>query len=152
MPFTHRPPRAPAHRLAALLGLAAVAAVLNAPARAQTPPDAGRLLEQTRPLAPPALPPATVPRVVDVPVRPTLALPEGASVQACAFRVSGATSYPVETLLALLQPWVGKRLDIAGLNEAAGVITRYYQGQGHLLTYAYIPAQRVADGDRKSVV
>ena len=46
----------------------------------------------------------------------------------------------------MLQPWVGKRLDLAGLNEAAGALTRYYQGQGHLLTYAYIPAQRVADG------
>lgn len=142
MHFLHRPPRAPG--LAALLGLAAAA--LNTSAWAQTPPDAGRLLEQTRPPAQPALPPATAPRVVDVPVRPTITLPEGVTVQASAFRVTGATSYAVDALTALLQPWVGKRLDIAGLNEAAGALTRYYQGQGHLLTYAYIPAQRVADG------
>ena len=137
--------RAPAHPSAALLALAAAAA-LSTPAWAQTPPDAGRLLEQMRQPAAPVLPPATAPRVVDVPVRPTITLPEGVTVQASAFRVTGATSYPVDTLTAMLQPWVGKRLDIAGLNEAAGVLTRYYQSRGHLLTYAYLPAQRVADG------
>ena len=139
-----RPPRASVHRLAALLGMAAAAA---APAiHAQTPPDAGRLLEQTRPPALPALPPAAAPRVVDVPVRPTITLPEGVTVQASAFRVSGASTFPADALTALLQPWVGRRLDIGGLNEAAGALTRYYQGRGHLLTYAYLPAQRVADG------
>ena len=140
-----RPRRAPAHPSAALLALAAAAA-LSTPAWAQTPPDAGRLLEQTRQPAVPVLPPATAPRVVDVPVRPTITLPEGVTVQASAFRVTGATSYPVDTLTAMLQPWVGKRLDIAGLNEAAGALTRHYQSRGHLLTYAYLPAQRVADG------
>lgn len=148
MPPLPRSPRAPAPRLVAVLGLAtaAVAATLSAPAWAQTPPDAGRLLEQTRPPALPALPPTTAPRVVDVPVRPTITLPDGVTVQASGFHVTGAVSYPVDTLTALLQPWVGKRLDIAGLNEAAGALTRYYQRQGHLLTYAYIPAQRVGDG------
>ena len=139
-----RPRRAPAHPSAALLALAAAA--LSTPVWAQTPPDAGRLLEQTRQPAVPVLPPATAPRVVDVPVRPTITLPEGVTVQASAFRVTGATSYPVDTLTAMLQPWVGKRLDIAGLNEAAGALTRHYQSRGHLLTYAYLPAQRVADG------
>ena len=145
MLFFPKTPRAPTPGGLALLGLAAVAACSQL-AFAQTPPDAGRLLEQTRPPATPALPPAAAPRVVDVPVRPTITLPDGVTVQASAFRVSGATSYPADVLTAMLQPWVGKRLDIAGLNEAAGVLTRYYQGRGHLLTYAYIPAQRVADG------
>jgi hemolysin activation/secretion protein len=62
------------------------------------------------------------------------------------FRVTGATSYPATELQALLTPWRGRKLDLAGLNDAAGAITRYYQGRGHLLTYAYVPAQRVADG------
>ena len=128
------------------LGAATLAGALALPAQAQVPPDAGRLLEQTRPPALPTLPPASAPRVVDVPVRPTISLPEGATVQANGFRVTGATSYPTETLAALLQPWQGKRLDIAGLNETAGVLTRYYQSRGHLLTYAYIPAQRVEGG------
>jgi len=143
MPTSHRPPCPQARRLAVLIGLACTTL---APAWAQTPPDAGRLLEETRQPTPPALPPATAPRVVDVPVRPTLTLPEGVSLQAGSFRVTGASSYPAEFLAGLLKPWVGKRLDINGLNEAAGALTRHYQSNGHLLTYAYIPAQRVADG------
>ncbi|KPF50947.1 hypothetical protein IP87_16860 [beta proteobacterium AAP121] len=84
--------------------------------------------------------------MVDAPVRPTLTLPEGVSVQAQGFRVSGARSYPAELLAEMLKPWVGRRLDLNGLNEAAGALTRHYQRNGHLLSYAYIPAQRVADG------
>lgn len=143
MPTFHSLPHPTARRLGVLFGLASTAL---APVWAQTPPDAGRLLEETRPPARPALPPATAPRVVDVPLRPTITLPEGVTVQASGFRVTGASSYPAELLTGLLQPWVGKRLDINGLNEAAGALTRHYQSNGHLLTYAYIPAQRVADG------
>jgi hemolysin activation/secretion protein len=138
-----RPLRACSPPLIALLGLAAV--VLQ-PAAAQTPPDAGRLLEETRPPPRPALPPATAPRVVEPPVRPTLNMPEGVKVTPSAFRISGAVSYPAEQLAELVKPWVGRALDINGLNEAAGAITRHYQSAGHLLTYAYVPAQRVADG------
>lgn len=143
MPPSQRPPRVPPRRLAALLGLAATAL---SPAWAQTPPDAGRLLEETRQPARPALPPATAPRIIEAPVRPTITLPEGVTVSASAFRISGATSFPAELLAELVKPWVGRKLDINGLNEAAGALTRHYQAQGHLLTYAYIPAQRVADG------
>lgn len=130
------------HRWPLALGLL----VLALPAAAQTPPDAGRLLDQARPPALPTLPPATAPRVVDAPVRPTLTLPEGVSVQAQGFRVSGARSFPADQLVEMLKPWVGRRLDLTGLNEAAGALTRHYQRNGHLLSYAYIPAQRVADG------
>jgi hemolysin activation/secretion protein len=73
-------------------------------------------------------------------------MPEGMTVVVSQFRISGAESYPTEQLTELVKPWVGRRLDIAGLNEAAGAITRHYQGAGHLLSYAYLPAQRVSDG------
>jgi hemolysin activation/secretion protein len=126
-------------------GLAAVALAAE-PASAQPAPDAGRLLEQTRP-APAAPPPGAVPeRLVQPPVRPTIALPEGVSVQVAAFRVSGAVSFDERVLLDLLRPWVGKRLDLRGLNEAAGALTRHYQNAGHFLSYAYLPAQRVDGG------
>ena len=127
---------------APLLTLMAAATAVQA----QTPPSSGQLLEETRRLAPPALPTQTPPRLIDAPVRPTLNLPDGVSVTVSDFRISGATSYPAAQLAELVKPWVGKRLDIAGLNEAAGALTRYYQANGHLLSYAYLPAQRVADG------
>lgn len=127
--------------LPALLALAGAAQ-----AQTPTPPSAGSLLEETRRQAPPTLPSATPPRLIEAPVRPTINMPEGVSVQVSAFRVTGALSYAPGALAALLQPWVGRRLDLRGLNEAAGVLTRHYQSNGHFLSYAYLPAQRVADG------
>ncbi|MBL8305789.1 MAG: ShlB/FhaC/HecB family hemolysin secretion/activation protein [Rubrivivax sp.] len=144
MPTLPRTLRLRAAPLASLL--AAALPLLATPAAAQSPPDAGRLLEQTQPPPRPVLPPAQAPRVVEPPVRPTINMPAGVTVTPSAFRITGASSFPVETLTALVQPYVGRKLDLAGLNEAAGTITRHYQAAGHLLTYAYLPAQRVADG------
>ena len=126
--------------------MASLVALLHTAASAQTPPDAGRLLEETRQPLRPALPPANAPRVLEAPVRPTVNLAEGATVAVSEFRITGAVSFPAAQLAALVKPWQGKRLDLNGLNEAAGALTRFYQSNGHLLTYAYVPAQRVADG------
>ena len=123
--------------------LALAAALPTAPAWAQS---AGQLLDETRRSNTPTLPSAPLPRLIEAPVRPTVVMPEGVTVAVSGFRISGAVSYPVEKLEELVKPWVGRRLDIAGLNEAAGAITRHYQAGGHLLSYAYLPAQRVADG------
>jgi hemolysin activation/secretion protein len=131
------------HRLQ-LLPLAVLLTVGTA--FAQAVPDAGQLLEQTRPPPRPALPTQTPPKVIDAPVRPTVTMPDGMTVAVSGFRITGAVSFAPEVLDALVQPWAGKRLDIAGLNEAAGALTRHYQAAGHLLSYAYLPAQRVADG------
>lgn len=141
-PAAPRMLRLAACRAAALLWLAGGTGAL-----AQTPPpDAGRLLQQTQPTAP-ALPAAqTPPRIVEPPVRPTVDLPEGVTVEVTAFRITGARSFPESVLAPLVQPWVGRRLDLRGLNEAAGALTRHYQGAGHLLTYAYLPAQRIEGG------
>jgi hemolysin activation/secretion protein len=134
-------------RVAAPAALLAMAAHLQ-PALAQTapPPGAGQLLEESRRQTAPALPPRAPARIIDAPVRPTVNMPEGLTVTPSAFRISGAVSFDADTLSALVKPWVGRRLDINGLNEATGAITRHYQGAGHLLSYAYLPAQRVADG------
>ncbi len=120
--------------------------VFAAGAWAQTPPNAGQLLEEARRPPPPALPTQTPPRLIDAPLRPTINMPEGVSVTVAGFRISGASSFALGTLEELVKPWVGKKLDIRGLNEAAGALTRFYQSSGHLLSYAYLPAQRVADG------
>jgi hemolysin activation/secretion protein len=129
---------------ALLLGCSLTTAGL---ALAQTPPDAGRLLDETRQPARPVLPPSATPkRLVEPPVRPTVDMPDGVTVTPSAFRIVGAASFPESELTALVQPFVGRKLDLAGLNEAAGMITRRYQAAGQLLSYAYLPAQRVADG------
>src|SRR5688500_16014239 len=113
-------------RLLTSLMAGLLCAAAQAQAQAQTLPDAGRLLQETRPAQPPAIP-QTPPRVVDVPVRPAVTMPEGMSVRVSDFRISGAVTFPADQLAALVKPWVGRQLDITGLNEAAGAITRHYQ-------------------------
>lgn len=117
------------------------------PSHAQTRPDAGRLLDEAKNTARsdgPSLAPSS--SVVDEPLRPTIRMPEGLSVNVSSFKISGASSFSESELASLLEPWVGKRLDFTGLNDAAGAITRHYQKRGHLLSYAYLPAQRIGDG------
>jgi hemolysin activation/secretion protein len=123
-----------------LLALAAGAAL------AQTVPDAGQLLQQQRQDSRPLQPPGQPPKLLDAPTRPTVDLPEGTAVRVTAFRITGARSYPAEQLEALVKPWIGRTLDLKGLNEAAGALTRLYQSGGHLLSYAYLPAQKVDGG------
>lgn len=142
-----RAPQGVARRLALAPSLLlALAATPNALAQTAPPPGAGQLLEETRRQNAPALPSRAPARIVDAPVRPTVSMPEGTTVTPSAFRITGAVSFDAGTLTALAKPWVGRKIDINGLNEAAGAITRHYQGAGHLLSYAYLPAQRVADG------
>lgn len=115
-------------------------------ALAQTVPDAGRLLQEQRQDNRPLQPPGQPPKVLETPVRPTVDLPEGTTIQVTGFRVTGARSYPMAQLEALVKPWVGRTLDLKGLNEAAGALTRLYQSGGQFLSYAYLPAQKVDGG------
>ncbi|MCB1994817.1 MAG: hypothetical protein KDG57_02880, partial [Rhodoferax sp.] len=110
--------------------LAAVAWVVAAavsPAGAQGVSGAGQLLQQQRQDNRPLQPPAAAPQVLESPARPTVELPEGTTVKVEGFRITGARAYPLPELDALLRPWVGRTLDLKGLNEAAGALTRRYQ-------------------------
>ena len=138
------PTSMPALRLNPLLLAVALVPAALAPAMAQT--GAGPLLQQQRQDNRPLQPPAPAPQVLEAPARPTVEMPEGTTVKVEGFRITGARSYPVPELDALLRPWVGRTLDLQGLNEAAGALTRRYQADGHLLSYAYLPAQKVAAG------
>jgi len=147
-PLTPFPARMGMGLTATALATGLLLATVGTPTVAQSGslPDAGRLLDQTREGNRPLQPPGAPPKVLDAPARPTVTLPEGTTVAVQGFRITGARSYPPEVLDALVQPWVGRSLDLAGLNEAAGALTRHYQAGGHILTYAYLPAQRVASG------
>lgn len=123
----------------------ACATVWTCGALAQTPPDAGRLLEENRPVTRPTAP-AAPKRLIEPPARPTVEMADGMTVTPSGFRIVGASSFPESVLAERVQPFIGRKLDLAGLNEAAGAITRLYQSAGQLLSYAYLPAQRVADG------
>lgn len=109
---------------------------------AQTVPNAGSLLKELRDgeRAPQA---NEAPAVIAPPLRPTLQLPDGATVRVERFRITGNTLIATDVLQPLIKEWEGRTLDLAGLNEASGAMTRYYQARGFILSYAYLPAQKV---------
>jgi hemolysin activation/secretion protein len=118
-------------------------------AQAQTVPNvsAGSLLGEQRQAERQAeAMPAPQP-VIEAPApRPAIKLPEGVRIAVTRFKVTGAKAYPGELLAGLVAPWESQEIDLQGLNEAAGAITRHYQRNGYLLAYAYLPVQKIEQG------
>lgn len=113
-------------------------------ASAQTLPNAGSLMKELREQDKPAS--VNPPNAVVAPMaRPAIRFPEGTTVKVASFKVTGNTLISADELRALVKPWEGRTLDLAGLNEAAGALTRLYQSRGYILSYAYLPVQQVDD-------
>jgi hemolysin activation/secretion protein len=135
----HKP--APVSPGRGLLAAACLLALSNA--WSQTPPDAGRLLQQDRavpqqPAAPPTLavaPPAKAPLLTG-----------GSSVLLKRLRFSGNTAFSDAQLTAALGLPDAPRLDMAGLQALADRISEHYRSQGYAFARAYLPAQRLDDG------
>lgn len=142
----NHPSRAkPLTQALAALGLGLAAPLAWAQAGGARAPDAGQLLEETRRTTP-GLPAPQAPRLLEPPRRPSLEMAAGLTVLVTDFRITGALSFAPDALAEVVKPWVGQRLDVKGLSDAAAALTRHYQSRGHLLSYAYLPAQKVADG------
>jgi hemolysin activation/secretion protein len=47
----------------------------------------------------------------------------------------------------LLGPLLGQEINLAQIYELTAQITNFYRSAGFLLSYAYVPAQRIADGE-----
>lgn len=123
-----------------------IAAALGAmvwPAIAQQIPDAGRLLEEVRPV--PRLPRERAPtiRPEEVPA----AEADGTRIHVARLRVTGATRFTSDELHALVAEAEGKDLSLGDLQGLAQRITRYYRQHGYLLARAYLPAQEVRQGE-----
>lgn len=112
---------------------------------AQQRPDAGQILEQIKE-PPPA--PRTDPQIIPQQqrVKPGLSAPPGLRVTVKTFRITGNTTIPEATLLESVREFVGKELDIDGLNDAATKIRAQYLERGYFLVEAYLPQQQIRDG------
>lgn len=121
-------------------------AALTLPALAQTPPDAGRLLQDLRP------PAATLPQsgepVIDIrqPLRKPMADAGGARVTVRALRITGTTVFTEAQLLPLIADATGREMGLDGLEDLAARITRHYRDAGYTVARAYVPAQDIRDG------
>ena len=122
-------------------------ALIALPGLAQTPPNAGSVLQQVQPTlipvpaveqAPPVL---KVPRAVASP-----ASGGGARVRVLGFRIVGLPAARADALLPLLQKYVGPDKTLADLEDAAKDLEVALQREGLFLAQAYIPEQSIADG------
>ena len=113
-------------------------------------PDAGSLMQT--PAAPAAAPAKSPTLEVQQEMRPALVTPGGVKVKVASFKISGNTVFDEVTLKALLSDLVGKELDLAGLDQAAGIISQYYRQRGYLVARAYLPAQEIASGNLEIAV
>lgn len=91
------------------------------------------------------------------PVTPQLQLPEptapqgaglmmGTKVAVQRLQIEGGTVYPLEDLAAIYQPLIGHEATLGQLIEATRNITRRYQNDGYLLSYAFMPQQTFDQG------
>jgi hemolysin activation/secretion protein len=112
---------------------------------AQVRPDAGSVLESTKPTVP-AAPPSSrevLPRPPEP--KPALGAP-GLKLVVTGFRISGNTIYPEDVLLETVKEFVGKEQNIDGLNDAATKVRAYYRERGYFLAQAYLPQQEIKGG------
>ena len=114
---------------------------------AQTPPDAGRILQETRPLL--ARPPAAVFPPIQAPSQPrptTPSVSSDARVQATLFDFTGNSVLSVQTLRDALAPWVGRPLSFGELTQAVEAVEARYKQAGYFLAQASLPPQKIKDG------
>jgi len=115
-------------------------------ALAQTPPDAGRILQETRPPEPPPAP--TIPPIQAPPSRAPAATPSGGDthVQVSHFEFSGNLAISTETLNAVVAPWAGRALNFGELIQAVEAVEAHYKAAGYFLAQGYLPPQKIKDG------
>jgi hemolysin activation/secretion protein len=119
-------------------------ALALSPAAAQTPPDAGRTLQDL--LQPPAPPAERQPPTLSLPPARTGAASGGPTVLLRGLRFEGNVLFDDEQLAAQLADAVGQRLDLEGLRRLADRIEAFYRAAGHPFVRAVLPPQELDDG------
>jgi hemolysin activation/secretion protein len=76
----------------------------------------------------------------------------GTKVNVKTVQIEGGTIYPLKDLAALYQPLIGRESSLAELIEATRNITRRYQNDGYLLSYAFLPQQSFDNGTVRVVL
>jgi hemolysin activation/secretion protein len=127
--------------------LSALALVIaSLPAFAAEAPDAGRTLQETKPVL--ELPSASPSLNIEAQA-PGEALPGGASVTLQSVVISGNSLYDEAALKAVLGDVVGKTYDLAGLKGLANQLTAHYRNHGYPFARAFVPAQPMSNGALK---
>ncbi|HWH90091.1 MAG TPA: POTRA domain-containing protein [Pseudomonas sp.] len=67
-------------------------------------------------------------------------------------QIEGGTIYPLNELAEVYKPLIGRQASLAELIEATRNITRRYQQDGYLLSYAFLPQQNFDNGVARVVL
>ena len=118
-------------------------AVASSLAQAQTPPDAGVLLQQIERDRTPQLPRKMAPERQVAP-EPMKAAP-GVVVNVKQFRFAGNTLLSAEQLSPVVAGYLNRPLDFNQLQEAAVAVANAYRSAGWLVR-AYLPKQDITEG------
>jgi len=110
----------------------------------QTPPDAGSILQQIKPPAPPAPSSALTGLSVEQPAGGIVPASEAFAVNK--LEISGNSKISTSALHALVADVEGKQLTLRELTQVANRITEYYRQHHFPLARAIIPAQVIKNG------
>ncbi|MCA1324579.1 ShlB/FhaC/HecB family hemolysin secretion/activation protein [Herbaspirillum sp. alder98] len=136
-----------------LLAIGPLLTLAVSAAHAQSLPGAGELLRDLRPALPLAtpdgqsLPPEAPTGTTSMPLEAN-----SDSFAVAGFHIEGAVAFAPEVLAALLDDLVGPQRSLATLDQATARITRFYRDHGYLLARAYLPAQRLDQGQVRLLV
>lgn len=125
--------------------LASALLQVSLPALAQTPTDAGRVLQETRPPLE-QVPAVTVP-LIEAPAQPPPAVPTGdVRVRVTHFAFTGNSVLSEDSLRATVAPWSGRSVNFGELIQAVEAVEARYKEAGYFLAQAYLPPQKIRDG------
>lgn len=118
----------------------------SSPTLAQIQPDAGRILQETRP---PERPPAVTVPSIQAPAQPRPAVPAAAGevrVQVTYFEFTGNRALSTDILNAAVARWSGRSLNFGELIQAVEAVEARYKEAGYFLAQGYLPPQKIKDG------
>lgn len=128
-------------------GWIGIVAIVASSAYAQTPPDAGRIFQDTRP-APERSSASTLP--VFNPVQTPQANSrngEDVRVQVTQFDFTGNDALSSEMLGTTVAAWAGRSLNFGELIQVVEAVEARYKEAGYFLAQAYLPPQKIRDGN-----
>jgi hemolysin activation/secretion protein len=129
---------------ALLAGVLAALSPFAVHAAAPVVPGAGTLLQDLKPLEPPA--PAENEPGLQIEPQGGATLPPSAPFPVKAIHISGNSAFDTATLHALVAEAEGRELTLPELSERVARITDFYHAHGYPLARAIIPAQTIRDG------
>lgn len=118
-------------------------AAISITCHAQTPPDAGAILQEIERNRRQALP--TRPGEIRPLEQPILTTLPGDRVTVKRFNFIGNTRIGSDQLATVVAPWLGRPLSFAELRETADVVARHYREAGWMVR-VILPKQDVSDG------